>query len=435
MKTLSALLLTLLLASPVFAQGVLVPTFDDIPPAYDDTELRTRIGAIEEALNKLSDNVPPPPGEEPPVGPDPEEPDGQKLIELSDLRLIGGWRLEANNATGFIQGGLAVDPETNRLWCDAGHRQGIIEFTLPPMSPGDDFFNYATAPISKRIHDTDLWGTTPPTNFRSMDACWHPASQKLFVSGRSTYHTATKDRDYWLASVDNEGNIERYKVDGPMQSLGNGIELRPDGGLAFIAGGYESGQQSMLGPSLATFEVESLPAIDWKIRFALFGSTDHRNKSLIEKRQPDYWHGPAVGQPEGGLMNLLLPDDGVGYWQADSIVGGCWIETPTHRGVLYNVTQGTQDLRYDRQARTFAASQNVVTSLYVYDPLDFSLPGKFERWPMPEGMKQPDGPRKLSTRRGMAWAGNRLYVIHTQAHGSRHEAWPVVMVYELGSGE
>lgn len=75
MKTLSTILLSLLLCNSVFGQGVLVPTFDDLPEAYDDTELRTRIEAIEAAIRKLAEDISPPenPGE-PPVDP-PEEPE------------------------------------------------------------------------------------------------------------------------------------------------------------------------------------------------------------------------------------------------------------------------------------------------------------------------------------------------------------------------
>lgn len=128
MKTLSTLLLALLLTSPVFGQGVLVPTFDDLP---DTTELLQRIEALEVAVQKLSESIPSPgnPGE-PTVDPPTTEAHAHFNSLLNRPELLKAWSLRQQSDYSNMRGGRFPDGINPLAHYDESIDAGKI--SLPP---------------------------------------------------------------------------------------------------------------------------------------------------------------------------------------------------------------------------------------------------------------------------------------------------------------
>lgn len=285
---------------------------------------------------------------------------GDRRLEPTDFRLIGGWRV----AQEYPRGGLAIDFDSGRVFI-GGHaqRQEIVEFSLvrrsdetgkpEKISPGtgDDVVKWPRLdPVE--VH-TGFWegGYVGGLYFKD-NTLW--ASPKKFydMSPPSSFHLYGKNLD--------TGKIETVLVELPRQEFGGGfVKGKPDT-ILLGCGGYESGQGSVSGPTLATLDGKAL------IRQANHGTMKFEKREL---RPPTYWPTKHV---DGWIA--LEPRDGIGRWACDRVhAGGIWHP----RGIAYWALLGIGDLDYARQNETFAASNE--TWLYTYDPKTYGGV-EFKKW-------------------------------------------------------
>ena len=285
---------------------------------------------------------------------------GKRRLDPSDFRLVGGWRL----AQEYPRGALAIDFDNGRVFM-GGHaqRQEIVEFSLvrrsdetgkpEKISPGtgEDVMKWPRLdPVE--VH-TGFWegGYVGGLYFKD-DTLW--ASPKKFydMSPPPRFHLYGKNLD--------TGNVETLLVELPRQEFGGGFVKGKPGEILLGCGGYESGQGSVSGPTLATLDGKPL------IRQANHGTMEFEKREL---RPPTYWPAKHV---DGWLA--LEPRDGVGKWACDRVhAGGIWHP----RGIAYWALLGIGDLDYARQNETFAARNE--TWLYTYDPKTYDGV-EFKKW-------------------------------------------------------
>ena len=285
---------------------------------------------------------------------------GNRRLEPSDFRLMGGWRL----AQEYPRGGLAIDFDSGRVFV-GGHaqRQEIVEFSLLRRSEktgkpetiapgtGDDVMKWPRLdPVN--LHPGFWQGGYVGGLYFKDNTLW--ASPKKFYDMRppSSFHLYGKNLD--------TGKVETVLVELPRQEFGGGfVKGKPDT-ILLGCGGYESGQGSVSGPTLATIDGKAL------IRQANHGTMEFEKREL---RPPTYWPAKRV---DGWLA--LQPRDGIGRWACDRVhAGGIWHP----RGIAYWALLGIGDLDYARQNETFAARNE--TWLYTYDPKTYGGV-EFKKW-------------------------------------------------------
>lgn len=281
-------------------------------------------------------------------------------LRPADFRLVGGWRLKQE----YPRGALAIDFKTHRVFM-AGHaqRQEIVEYSLLPRNgnatakepippgTGDDIMQWPQLdPV--RVHpgfwkggyagglclkDNILWAS--PKKFYDMEP---PPAFDLYGKNLET------------------GEVKTIRVKLPRQAFGGGFVKGRPGTMLLGCGGYESGQGSVSGPTLAT--------VDGTV---LIGQPNHGTREFEkrERRPANYW---PVKHTDGWLA--LEPRDGVGRWACDRVHAG-GIRHP--RGVAYWALLGIGELDYARQNETFAPRNE--TWLYTYDPETFD-DVRFNKW-------------------------------------------------------
>lgn len=249
--------------------------------------------------------------------------------------LIGGWKI----AAPFCRGSIAVDWSSRTLWL-AGQNNAILQFTLPAMGAGTDptAWPAVTTPI-KTI--PQFWDTDSAVYANGL-AFWQG---DLWVSPRKFYDTAPPNTLtlYSLGGKTLTVNLPRQHFSGFVKRLGQDPML---GG-----GGYESGQGSASGPTLASLAGQVL------VDYAFAGTWDQR-----APRDPDYW--PIGHKDDWYALDPANHGDGTqGRWASDRVYGGgLWLPA----GVAYWPYMGTGQIDYALQNTTF--SQTTKTTKYVYNP-------------------------------------------------------------------
>ncbi|MDZ4819187.1 MAG: hypothetical protein SGJ20_09470 [Planctomycetota bacterium] len=378
----------------------------------------------------------------------PVDPTKRRVITGKDLKLVGGWRVpqthrpELRLTMAFTNGGLAVDG--SRIL--ATHNTGVQEFTAPKMGLGD---NYNAWPeltparyypnIYTPAREANAAYAAPIPYGLYLDNVSPGSSGKLLVTGRAPYASPPPLAGY----ITREGEEAAYMPGGSTaQKHGGGICAIPApfadkylGGkrLAIGYGGSTSGQGYTAGPSLiAAASIDDPKPID----LIGFGTFNTQNPALRERRFPDY-------QKE--IEWVLPPDGDVGYWALDKVrAGPCWVDTPTHQGVLYWSTQGTGVLSYGPQGEAGGDNLSNRQRMYVYSPNDLAevasgkrqpneMRAKFYEWA--DCTPIPSAPTNGTTMQGevvgACWHADRLYLLHRWIARGDVESYPIVAVYEI----
>ena len=230
---------------------------------------------------------------------------GSSRLEPSDFRLVGGWRL----AQEYPRGALAIDFDNLRIFI-GGHaqRQEIVEFALArrndetgkperiPAGTGDDVMNWPRLDPVK-VHRGFWEGGYVGGLYYENDVLWASPKNSYDMSPPSSFRLYGKN----LKS----GEVESMLVELPRQAFGGGFVKGKPGTMLIGCGGYESGQGSVAGPTLAT--------VDGKV---LIGQANHGTMEFEKRelRPAAYW---PVKQVDGWAA--LKPRDGVGRWACDRV--------------------------------------------------------------------------------------------------------------------
>lgn len=305
----------------------------------------------------------------------------------STFKLLGGWRITGE----FARGGIAID-HTNRKLYMVGHaqRNEVYEYDLPEHGTGSDPASWPRVNMTRKI--PGWWEGGYANNLAFHDG-------KLWAAPRTFYDMKPPPNLVLYARSGETKNVflPRQQYSGFVKSPGGKF---PEVG----GGGYESGQGSAFGPTLAKLDGTRL------IHHDMSGKWDTR-----EKREPNYY---PVGHKDGwtALEPRTINGKKEGRWACDRIYGG-GIKLPT--GVYYWPYMGTGDIDYKRQNITFAATD--VTYQYRYDPETYKLNG----WKLIPDLGavhgqevSPDG-KLLYLNEGNAWRSG-LY-----------KADPVLRLYEI----
>ncbi len=323
-----------------------------------------------------------------------------RRLQPSDFHLIGGWRLKQE----YPRGALAIDFDTQRVFMGGhAHRQEIVEFSLARrkqeadkakmMAPGvgDDVMKWPQLDPVK-VHRGFWEGGYVGGLYFKDGMLW--ASPKKFYDTKppASFHLYGKN----LAT----GKLKKVPVQLPRQAFGGGFVKGHPKTMFLGCGGYESGQGSVSGPTLATMGGK-----------VLIGQPNHGTREFEkrERRPPTYW---PVNHTDNWIA--LKPRNGVGRWACDRVhAGGIWHA----RGVAYWALLGIGELDYKRQNETFAARTE--TWLYTYDPRTYD-DVKFNKWEHGHVHGHdvaPDG---------------RVYLLIRKAWGpGRHRVHSVIKVFEI----
>jgi hypothetical protein len=310
----------------------------------------------------------------------------KQALEKSEFQLLGGWRITGE----FSRGGIAINHESKTLYV-VGHaqRQEVYEFDLPDFGKGVKVGDWP-ALKSKRV--IPGWWQDGYAN----SLVYHDG--KLWAAVRKFYDTSPPSTLtlFALGGESRTIKLPRQQYSGFVKSAGQFPELG--------CGGYESGQGSAYGPTLATLEGKSLIAHDF-----------NNNWDTREKREPNYF---PVGHKDSWLALEPREVNGKkeGRWACDRIYGG-GVRLKT--GIYYWPQLGIGDIDYARQCDTFAAT--TATYQYRYDPETYKLLGwekLSDLGPIHGQDISPDG-KLLYLSEGNAWKSG-LYQVD-----------PVVRVYQI----
>jgi hypothetical protein len=275
--------------------------------------------------------------------------------------LLGGWRLQQ---PGEPQGSIAIDFSSMKLYLGSGNVQ---VFNLPAMNTGG----------------LNSWPRLSPA---SSIARWWPSSQsgaqhvypnglvfwqnKLWVAVRGFY---TVDPAATMPMTIYAQDGQTIAINLPQQKFSGFVKRGPGLDPLIGGGGYESGQGSQSGPSLATLSGQRLIEYQWP---GLPGS----NLENWNQRAPrdtnyypsdhgirrDYWVAWEPRTVNGQLQ---------GRWASDMVFGG-GLALPD--GITYWPWQGVGPLDYALQEPTFGKITQ--TSVYRYDPNSYQFVD-YKLWP------------------------------------------------------
>lgn len=257
----------------------------------------------------------------------------------STFKLLGGWRITGE----FAIGGIAIDHVNRKLYMVGhGQRNEVYEYDLPEHGTGSD---PAAWPRVNMVRKIPGWWEGGYAN----NLAFHEG--KLWAAPRKFYDMKPPPNLVLFAMSGETKNIflPRQEYGGFVKSPGSKF---PEVG----GGGYESGQGSAFGPTLAKLDGTRL------IHHDMSGKWNTR-----EKREPNYY---PVGHKDGwtALEPRTINGKIEGRWACDRIYGG-GIRLPT--GIYYWPQMGIGDIDYKRQCRTFAATN--VTYQYRYHPESYKL--------------------------------------------------------------
>ncbi len=288
----------------------------------------------------------------PPPPPPPPPPSGTRTLQ-------GGW----NFPFDYQRGSIAINFSTMKMWM-VGHsqRQEILEYDLPTMGTGTNESQWPLVFPTRVIER--FWGTGNAYGL----VYWQ---NKLWVTPRVFYDQPPSSEDSLTIYAEdgeeiNFPNLKRQVFSGFVKT-GPGLDPYIGGG------GYDSGQGTRSGPSLATLASNVLIEYQWP---GSPGAVDPvtgipANWNLRAPREPNY-------RPlrTGTINTTQIPEDsfvgwiprtinGVleGRWASDRIYGG-GLALP--EGITYWPYMGTGDLDYVTQTLTFGYFDLDRTYEYLY---------------------------------------------------------------------
>jgi len=348
------------------------------------------------------------------------------LLEASQLRRVGGWRVDPDVRSGksmaYSEGG--IDFFDGQLWLSHhAHLDAVGRFKIPEtMGTGDDVNAW---PLLKAtdyvVSEWRVQGGANTMGVHQLDA------RTLLVSARSGYATPPTS-DPWLQRFDltsrrwlpplkpRQARIQHHA--GGFCRVPRWFADEHFGGrtVGLCAGGYESGQGSSMGPALTVVDRETLTDGLCLLSYPWAGPKEKR-----ERRPADY--------DPSGLGWALAPDGDVGYWSVESQRGGgAWIDTGTCHGLVYFIRQGRGRLEYKLQTECF--SRDRLSRLYIYDPADLAKVAAGELEPFEVSGTVTDW-EEPGVARGATWDGKRLYVFQEATWKSGVERYPSIHVFEV----
>jgi len=270
-------------------------------------------------------------------------------------QLLGGWRLNQD----FARGVIAIDFDRMKLWM-SGHAQtqNILEYNLPPMGGGAS---------------VNAWPQVNPV--RTIPGWW-PNVQGVYCNGLCFWRGKlwATIRIFYAQNEQVFQTLTLYAEDGEKIVLPlvtqkfSGFVKRGPGLDPFIGcGGYDSGQGTQSGPSLATLAGQIRIMYSWP----QLPGANLENWNQRAPRDPNYFPAGHVDSWMGWeprVVNGTLQ----GRWASDAIYGG-GLALP--EGITYWPIMGTGDLDYARQALCFADPAKLRNYEYRYDPNTFQLIG------------------------------------------------------------
>lgn len=319
---------------------------------------------------------------------------GTALITPANLTLLGGYRVPpyhntnpyvSQNSAGVYGGMCAHTFESGELlvWIEHGQNAWQVSESRTTVPMGSAATAYTSWPMLTEANSADkvwskgeLFGSRGGSGYViPQGMTFDPEGNRLWVSMRSIYATGG-DPTQWLAAVDYPSRTVNPTIpvlNISTQRYGGGLGIVPAdfanthfGGrrLAFLSGGYESGQWAQMGPSMAVLPLEpqTNPSVLELMKYlttAEVGSTPFAQGYMnVAQSFPDYTT----------TMSWIYPvTAGVGYWPSNSIrCNGAWVETADLRGVLYMAVRGAGNMTYAAQVEGGGAPLR--NSLYVYNP-------------------------------------------------------------------
>lgn len=281
-----------------------------------------------------------------PVTPPPPEPPPARR------KLMGGWRL----VCPFARGGMAIDFSKNILWL-VGHaqRNEVLEYHLPGAGQGDDTTNWPIVQPTRTIP-----GWWPAEHGYANGLCWWQGT--LWVAPRVFY--ATNPLPVTTAHAQDG---RKLTINLPPQAFSGFVKTGVDQAPYLGCGGYESGQGSVSGPTLARLDGTVLISYQWP---ALPGDR-LENWDKRAPREPNYYptdHKDDWSAWTPRVVNSKLE----GRWACDHIWGGGLV---LPEGVTYWAEMGTGEINYAWQTVAFAKPGSLRTYVYRYDANSYRLLG------------------------------------------------------------
>lgn len=434
---------------------ILVPIIDDTLPDEPDRNFKVTIhtpsggvviGNATTLITIKNDDVVVPPPPPPPT----DDPLNKPLFTMDKLQFIGGMKLPATWVNGksmaFSNGGLAIRKVGNKLSIYTGHHAhlggAVQEFIVDPAKLSSDLIhtNWPMAEAGKYLGFASAV-VNIPNGFGLKGYYWDEVTQTLYNSGRSGYAVPPQSSGYIsrVTNIDAVPMVISSPVNtnvGTMQSHSGGFCDIPKwfadrflGGrtLGIGQGGYESGQSSATGPTLAAAYRNTDLMLDC---VSLLNFTWGAAAAGRESRPPDYseffWGPNPTDVNADGVLE--------GYWAADRVYGGpCWIETDTCHGLLYFTIQGCGPLNYQLQNDVFSTDRK--SRVYIYHPKDIAA--------VASGTKKADQIRGSYFEYTLPFAGKeingahfdpvekKLYLLQRWGYGDFRESYPILMVYQV----
>ena len=315
--------------------------------------------------------------------------------ESGDRQLLGGWRL----AEEYAGGAIAIDFSRMKLWMVGDRRQStIVEYNLPAMGGGTDLNAWpAVAPV-RRIplfltpESGQVVGAGQEQIYCNGLAFFRG---KLWASPKVYYDTKTPG---YLRLHAEDGEI--LTLDLPRQMFSGFVKRGPGLEPYVGCGGYESGQGSCSGPTVATLSGQRLLEYGWP---GLPGA----NLEYWNQRAPRDTNYSIATDDWVAWNPRTVNGQLEGRWASDRIYGG-GLALP--EGITYWPSMGTGELKYSMQSATFAPYERNRTYEYQYHSSTFQLIGF---WARPDLGASPIGGQELGP-------DGKVYLAHTDQWNNGH---------------
>jgi hypothetical protein len=272
----------------------------------------------------------------------------------AERTLKGGWKLFQEFPRGGIAKRFDTDGTPLKCWM-VGHAQRteVLEYDLPQMGMGADL---ATWPELRPVKTIPGWWPAP-------------YGGKCYSNGLAFFRGKLWAAPRWFYDQVG-GHLTLYAQDGETIEL-PGLSRQAFAGFVkrqgqepFVGcGGYESGQGTVSGPTLALLDGTPLIKYEWP---ALPGA----NLENWNKRAPR----PANYFPVNHQDDWFAwePRNGEGRWACDRVWAG-GIVLP--EGVTYWPFLGTGEISYAHQGETLSKDGAGKTYVYRYDPTTYAFKG------------------------------------------------------------
>lgn len=297
----------------------------------------------------VEDPIPTPVPEPPP----PPPPGGRQLL--------GGWRL----AEPFARGAIAIDFSTMTGYMVGHAQQNYVQvYNLPAIGSGTDVNQW---PIVVPTRTIPGWW---PTGYCNGLVWWNGklwASPRVFYDG---YPSAGEPLTIYGIDPTNPAIVTPLALPYARQAFSGFIKRGPGQDPLIGGGGYESGQGTVSGPTLATLAGQVLTTYEW---------LNSPGPNL------EFWNTRAPREPnyEPTIVDSIVdptpePGDSWMGWTPRTVNGvlqGRWASDRVYagglalaEGITYWAWMGTGVLDYRIQTYTFAPDGANRTYEYHYSP-------------------------------------------------------------------